>query len=383
MRIGYVLPYLQRPSGWRTHACAFLQAIQPSIEPVLFVAASDLEAARLLFPGMTIFPLPVTQQASLSSFNGLRRLAMCYRVIAASRLPAVDIIHSMEAYPTGLVGTWLAQKQSCPHAITTHGTYGVIWREKALDRLAYQQVLNKTALFCPVSNGTAQMVLRYFGQALARTTVHPILNGNSYTKQVPQEQALHHSFPDLPILLSVGDLKPRKGQHVSLAAFARVKAQLPSARYIVVGSYKPDKYYYQLKSFVHDNQLEDVIFTGAVSEADLLRYYQESSLFILTPQQDGLHFEGFGLVYLVAGAYGLPVVATRTGGVPDAVKDGETGFLLEPEDVEGIAAAILRLLNNIELSRQMGRNNRRWAEYLTWERYAAEQFQAYQDLLSS
>ncbi len=126
-----------------------------------------------------------------------------------------------------------------------------------------------------------------------------------------------------------------------------------------------------------------MIFTGAVSEADLQRYYQESSLFILTPQQDGLHFEGFGLVYLEAGAYGLPVVATRTGGVPDAVREGETGFLLEPEDVDGIAAAILRLLKDNELSRQMGRKNRTWAEYLTWERCAQEQFQAYQELLSS
>jgi glycosyltransferase involved in cell wall biosynthesis len=293
MRIGYVLPYLQRPSGWRTHACAFLQAIQPSIEPVLFIAATDQEAARSLFPGMTIFPLPVTQQASLSSLNGMRQLARCLRVISASRLPAVDLIHSMEAYPTGLVGTWLAKKLGCPHAITTHGTYGVIWHDKMLDRLAYQQVLKKTALFCPVSNGTAQMVQRYFGQALTRTRVLPILNGNSFTRQVPQEQAFHHSFPDRPTLLSVGDLKPRKGQHVSLAAFARVKAQHPSARYVIVGNYKPDRYYSNLLDFVRDNQLANVIFTGAIAEADLLRYYQESSVFILTPQQDGLRLGWF------------------------------------------------------------------------------------------
>jgi len=383
MKVAYVLPSLQTPSGWRTHACAFLQAICQSIEPVLFVSSSDQEAARTLFPGIPVFSLPVTQQASLSSLNGLRRLAICYRVIASNRYPAVDLVHSMEAYPCGLVGSWLAQKQHCPHVITTHGTYGVIWYEKLVDRLAYQRVLKKTALFCPVSNGTAQMVKRYFGQALVKTRVHPILNGNNYAKQVPQEQALLHSFPLMPTLLSVGDIKRRKGQHISLAAFARVKAQIPSARYVIVGSYKHDEYYYQLQSMVRNYQLEDVIFTGSVSEADLQRYYQESSLFILTPQQDGLHFEGFGLVYLEAGAYGLPVVATRTGGVSDAVREGETGFLLEPDDVEGIAAAITRLLKDAVLARQMGCNNRRLAERLTWERYAQEQFQAYQNLLSS
>jgi phosphatidylinositol alpha-1,6-mannosyltransferase len=381
MKIGYVLPYLQRPSGWRTHANAFLHAINKRIELIIFVAASDQEIAISLFPGMAIYSLPVTQQASLSSLTGLRKLMLCYQVIATTKFPKVDLVHSMEAYPSGLVGSWLAQKQGCPHAITTHGTYGVIWYGKTLDRLAYQHVLKKTALLCPVSNGTAEMVQHYFGTALAKTTIHPILNGNSYAKQVPQEQAMHHSFPNLPTLLSVGDLKPRKGQHISLAAFARVKAQLPSARYIVVGHYKIDEYFHQLQTFVNDNQLEDVIFAGEISEVDLQHYYQESSVFILTPEQDGLHFEGFGLVYLEAGAYGLPVVATRTGGVPDAVKDGETGFLLDQGDVEGIAKATLRLLNDIDLSRQMGRNNRLWAEHLTWERYTDEQYKSYQDLL--
>ena len=185
---------------------------------------------------------------------------MCYRVMAANRYPAVDLVHSMEAYPCGLVGSWLAQKQRCPHAITTHGTYGVIWHEKALDRLAYQRVLKKTALFCPVSNGTAQMVKSYFGQSLVKTRVLPILNGNNYTKQVPQEQALLRSFPPIPTLLSVGDIKPRKGQHISLAAFARVKALIPSARYVIVGSYRHDEYYYQLQSMVRKYQLKDVIF---------------------------------------------------------------------------------------------------------------------------
>lgn len=381
MRIGYVLPYLQKPSGWRTHACSFLPTISQKIEPVLFVAASDQEAARSLFPGMTIFSIPVTQQASLSSVHGMTRLAKCFRVITTSQFPAVDLVHSMEAYPTGLIGSWLAQKLGCPHAITIHGTYGVIWHEKTLDRIAYQHVLEKTALLCPVSNGTARMVQDYFGKSLAKTTLHTILNGNSFTKQVPHEQAINHPFPSTPTLLSVGEVKPRKGQHISLAAFTRVKSQLPSARYIVVGHYKTDKYFNQLQSFINENQLKDVIFTGEISELDLQRYYQESSVFILTPQQDGLHFEGFGLVYLEAGAYGLPVVGTRTGGVPDAVRDGETGFLLDPGDVEGIAAASLKLLKDTELASTLGRNNRQWAEHLTWERYAEEQFQAYKDLL--
>ena len=109
------------------------------------------------------------------------------------------------------------------------------------------------------------------------------------------------------------------------------------------------------------------------------RLYQESSAFFLAPQQEGLQFEGFGLVFLEAGAYGLPVVATRTGGVPEAVQDGVTGLLADAEDSEGLARALLRLLTEPGLRRELGCANRLLAETLTWERNAAEQFQAYQE----
>ena len=89
------------------------------------------------------------------------------------------------------------------------------------------------------------------------------------------------------------------------------------------------------------------------------------------------------MVYLEAGAYGLPVVGTRVGGVPDAVREDETGLLVEPDDVEGLVAALLRLLRDPHLAAEMGRANRRWAETLTWERFAEEQYKAYQESFAS
>lgn len=292
----------------------------------------------------------------------------------------VDLVHSLEAYPSGLVGSWLAKKLRCPHVITTHGTYGLIWHEYRADRTLYEGVLKKTALVCPVSQGTADLLHTYFAEALKNTRVHPILNGNDFYKTILSEKALNRQPPTPPILLSVGDVKPRKGQHISLAAFAKIKEHLPETRYHIVGLYKQNEYYCQLQQFIADNKLQDVTFLGAISDSELSREYQDASVFVLTPQQKGLHFEGFGLVYLEAGAYGLPVVGTKTGGVPDAVQEGVTGFLANSGDVDGIADSVLRLLNDSELALQMGRANRRRAEQLTWERSAQEQMQAYQDL---
>lgn len=380
MKVAYILPYLEKPSGWRNHSLAFIHAMCAHVEPLLFVAAADASIARELFPDMPVYPLPVTQQAALNTRHGLQRLLACYRTIRRARFPEVDLVHSLEAYPTGLVGHWFAQKTGCPHVITTHGSYSVVWHEHWPDRLAYERVLRQTRVVCPVSNGTADLMRKYFAKALSHTTIRTILNGNSYYLGVPREEALNRVSPLTPTILTVGDVKPRKGQHISLAAFQKVKERIPSARYWIAGSYKNNEYYRNLQQYTSAYRVEDVTFLGPVSDQELADLYRQASVFVLTPQQDGLHFEGFGLVYLEAGAYGLPVVATRSGGVPDAVKDGETGFLVDPGDTDGVAEALISLLTDPGLARMMGRFNRQWAETLTWESCASQQMQVYQEI---
>jgi glycosyltransferase involved in cell wall biosynthesis len=166
-------------------------------------------------------------------------------------------------------------------------------------------------------------------------------------------------------------------------SYAIVKSSLPAARYLIAGQVRQNRYNAHLQETIKDRRLADITFLGAIPADELSRLYQESSVFFLAPQQEGLQFEGFGLVFLEAGAYGLPVVATRTGGVPDAVQDGTTGLLAEPGDYLGLAQALLSLLTKPDLRRELGRANRFHAESLTWERNAAEQFRLYQEALGA
>lgn len=382
MKVAYLLPSLQNATGWRSHAIAFLGAIAAHVTPVLLASAADVPEAQRLFPGWPISPLPSTQAAAMSSLHGLRALLTTYRALGNLRLPDVDLVHSLEAYPTGLVGDWLARRLKRPHVLTGHGTYAVIWREIFPDRILYTGVLGRAALVCPVSQGTARLMKNYFGGALQATRVLPILNGNDFYQRVPRSQALERQAPEVPTLITVGDVKPRKGQHVSLAAFAEVKERLPDARYLIAGRYKQNDYFRQLQQIIAQRKLSEVQFLGALSGAALHKVYSQASALVLAAQQIGLHFEGFGLVFLEAGAYGLPVIGTRSGGVADAVQEGETGLLVEPQDVTGLAQAMLRLLQDADLAGRLGRANRRWAETLTWERNAAAYAQAYQELLS-
>jgi glycosyltransferase involved in cell wall biosynthesis len=391
LQVGYVLPTLRRQAGWRTFTISLLTQLAKSVDPILFVSREDEAEARQVFnkgdfpvelvDKKNFFILPVIQEAWLGgrrliSYRGIMTLTECYFALKQLNLPEIHLVHSLEAYPSGLVGYWLAEhaKQKPPFLLTCHGTYGILAHAYWLDRWVYRKILRQANAVCTVSQATAQQIQKYFGNSLTNGRIIPILNGTKAFQKVSREAALGRNTTKAPVLLSVGDVKPRKGQDISLAAFSRVKRYFPQAEYWIVGEpHINSKFYQQLQNTIQKENITGVKFLGRVSEVELEHCYQQASLFILTPRQVGLYFEGFGLVYLEAGAYGLPVIATRSGGVPEAVKDGETGLLANEDDVEGITQAILRILTDSELSARLGKANRLWSESLTWER-TAEQY---------
>ena len=381
-RVAFMVPHLRNRSGWSSLSRGVIRSMCGLVDPYVYVGQHDADAARLSFPDLPVTILPELQQMSLNSERSLPKIVATYLRVMTSAVQ-VDLVHSLEAYPTGLVGSWLSRRTGAPHIITTAGTYGVVWRESRPDAWAYRRVLREAAFLCPISHGTQAMVQRYFGEFLERTRQQVVLLGSDCCTRVPRGSALNRSQPIVPTVLSVGALKSRKGYHVSLQAFAKVRAKLPSARYWIVGSAENAEYVRRLERLIVQERIEGVQLLGAVSEDELHRRYQEASLFLLTPQLEGLHFEGFGLVYVEAGAHGLPVVGAFTGGVPDAVQDGVTGLLRHPGDIDGIAEDIIRLLTDAELSRRMGQANREWAETLTWERFARQQFAVYQEVWPS
>lgn len=387
MNVAYILPYLRQPCGWRTLSVGVVNVMQEHVNPILFVEREDETTARQLFPGLEIFALPATQQYSFSSRKGWINLFQAYRAIKEADYPQINLVHSLEAYPCGLIGSWLSAKYDCSHVITANGTYALIWRTTWIDRLLYQRTLQEAQFVCPISNGTQDLMRKYFGSSLKHTRMKSILIGNNYHQRNSQSEVLNRSLPAQPLILTVGDIKPRKGQMVSVKAFRKAKERIPAARYWLIGDYKPNEYYFDIQRYIADHQVKDVTFFGRVSDEKLRECYQKASLFVLTPQPlsptENLHVEGFGLVYLEAGAYGLPVIGSRFGGVPDAIRENETGLLVEPGDVDGIAEAILLLLSDQEVWRRMGLANRRWSEELSWERYAKEQTQVYQEALAT
>lgn len=116
---------------------------------------------------------------------------------------------------------------------------------------------------------------------------------------------------------------------------------------------------------------QQVKFAGLVPEADLVDVYRASDLFCLLTCPGVRAVEGFGLALLEAQSCGVPVLGTRTGGIPDAVEDLRTGFLLEPADAAGVEAHLRALVTAPERYRELGRAGReRATQSCSWEAYA-------------
>jgi phosphatidylinositol alpha-1,6-mannosyltransferase len=109
---------------------------------------------------------------------------------------------------------------------------------------------------------------------------------------------------------------------------------------------------------------DDVVFTGAVPAEELPAHYAAGDVFAMPcrTRYGGLDVEGLGIVYLEASAMGMPVVAGDSGGAPDAVREGETGYVVDGRSVEQVADRVAGLLADPRRARTMGHRGREWVE---------------------
>lgn len=163
-------------------------------------------------------------------------------------------------------------------------------------------------------------------------------------------------------MVCVSRLVPRKGQDTLIEAMPRILAAVPDAVLLIVGGgpYSDDLRALAAKTGV----AHAVRFTGPVPWEELPAHYGAGDVFAMPcrTRRGGLDVEGLGIVYLEASATGLPVVGGDSGGAPDAVLEGETGYVVRGGSAEEAADRIVTLLNDPELRRRMGERGRAWVE---------------------
>jgi phosphatidylinositol alpha-1,6-mannosyltransferase len=172
-------------------------------------------------------------------------------------------------------------------------------------------------------------------------------------------------------LLSVARLSRHKGVDTALKALAALGSRYRDLRYAVVGS---GEELGALEAEARQLGVGDrVRFLTEVPDRDLPALYNCAEVYLGVSRLMEQRVEGFGISLAEASACGVPVVAGRSGGIPEAVRDGETGFLVDAEVPEAVAAAIGRLLEDGELRARMGAEGRNAVEtYYNWDRVAGD-----------
>lgn len=170
------------------------------------------------------------------------------------------------------------------------------------------------------------------------------------------------------VIVSVGRLVHRKGQDHLIQALPEILKSVPDAHILMVGQ---GPYLSHLQKLVaRYNLMDHVSFIGRIQYAQLPQYICAGDVFAMPSRSRffGLEVEGLGIVYLEASACGLPVIAGSSGGAPDAVLDGVTGFVVDGENDQQIAGAAIKLLNDIDAAKTMGLAGREWIiENWRWE----------------
>jgi glycosyltransferase involved in cell wall biosynthesis len=355
-------------------------------EPVLFHTrdaawAQSPELANV--PRVPVFePSPVLEArredlragilASAPHLLATQRLSLALRRAVAAQ--DVDLVHT-NALKSHLLSGMAARFPRRP----------LVWhvRDILTDAPARKWLLQACRTLQPFVIAISEAVAEQFAPLRDHVHLRVIYNGVPLERFQPgaPDPALRAELglrDDDEVVAVVGRLTPWKGHGVLLQAMQAVRAARPRARLLVVGevAFWEKRYGEELREQAQAAGLTDTaIFTGFRSDvADLLRL---CDVFVLPSLN-----EPFGRALIEAMAVGKPVIGTRSGGVPEVVKEGECGLLVEPGSVPDLAAAIIRLLEDRPLAADMGEAAwRRANRYFCVKRAAREVQEVYQQLL--
>jgi phosphatidylinositol alpha-1,6-mannosyltransferase len=171
-----------------------------------------------------------------------------------------------------------------------------------------------------------------------------------------------YGLSDRPVIVCVSRLVPRKGQDTLIRVLSEVQRKVPDTALLLVGD---GPYRSTLEALARSEGVaSDVVFTGSVSWAELPAYYAAGNVFAMPcrTRRHGLDVEGLGIVYLEASAAGLPVIGGDSGGAPDAVREGETGYVVPGRELRTLADRLVAVLAEPALARRLGDAGRAWVE---------------------
>jgi len=334
----------------------------------------DAQETDSRFPA-EIDRLPIPTRA-LSGLAGL--LFWSRRVVTLARDAKPRFAWCDSIRPAAYAAKWTHERVGTQYGVLVHG--GDLLKElhkvhhSPFARRTARALLGSAAAVVANSQWTreqAQTVLREVGLDSKAERVRVVPLGTDPAHFHPgidtREVRARYRLDDRPWVLTVARLEPYKGVDTSLRALAQVRKAGPDVGYLVVGAGKKKDAFRKLAEDL--GIAEAVRFLGTVPEKELPGLYNVAHAYLGVSRRAESRVEGFGIALAEASACAVPVIAGRSGGVAEAVQDGETGFVVDPEDPAAVAQALTRLLSDQLLARRLGQAGRKAVETLyNWDR---------------
>jgi phosphatidylinositol alpha-1,6-mannosyltransferase len=285
----------------------------------------------------------------------------------------IDTVWFGAAAPLGLLARRARQAGVRRVVASTHG-HEVGWSMLPVARSALRRIGEDSDIVTYISRYTRDRFASAFGPRAALEHLPPGVDVERFRpdRAARAEMRARHGLGERPVIVCVSRLVPRKGQDMLIRALPAIRSRVDGAALVIVGG---GPYLGQLRRLAGSAALADqVIFTEGVSPDQLPAYHAMADVFAMPcrTRGAGLDVEGLGIVFLEASASGVPVVAGRSGGAPESVQEGRTGFVVDGRSTDQIAEAVSRILKDPDLAARMGAAGRRWAvEGWRWQIHTA------------
>jgi len=318
-------------------------------------------------PDDTSLPFPVKRMGHRGKQDWLARLSLLRYLRKRGSIPGERLVFAEPGAVRAMLYSFLFRiKLPIRPDLILHGSDIVRFSAAFPEKLLFHRFLKKARRIHVLSKANRDLLLSRFPNLSTPVIVAP----GAPTRMTAPNQLPEKQPSDRVTILTVGRIHPRKGQLTTLEALSRLTTtDQQKIRYRIVGPCVRDAYRRKILKLASRCPFP-VELTGPLSPEALEAEYRDADIFALTSQQTGKSVEGFGLVYLDASAHGLPNVATRSGGVPEAVLHEQTGLLASENSIDEISSCFRRLIQDPELRKCLGKKGMEFAQSLEWEKTA-------------
>ncbi len=297
------------------------------------------------------------------------------RAAAIARARGAEAVVFGAAAPLGLITPALRRAGVERAVAITHG-HEAGWAALPVARSLLRRIGEETDVVTYLGEYFRLRLSRVLTPAAAArmTQLHPGVDAAQFSPDPQAGRSIRERYglAGRPVVVCVSRLVRRKGQDTLLRAWPRVLGKVRDAALLIVsgGPYSAHLHRQSERSGL----TASVRFTGPVPAAELPAHYAAGDVFAMPcrTRRGGLDVEGLGIVYLEASATGLPVVGGDSGGAPDAIAQGESGYVVPGRDVDALAGRLIELLTDPVTARSMGEKGRAWVERdWSWDLSAA------------